>query len=407
MAGVLIAIAALGAPILTTSLTADSTLGNDVQSPSAYGSGVLGGLLSISDTIGDGSFALSYAPRLALSSPHGSGVSQVNYFQGTTASFDLREGTQRYSLSETFLFGEQDFSLLGQGLAPGLAGTAPPPPQAGQPGLDRLPRRRFISTLSSSTTASVLEHFSRLLVADARATFTVGGGQGSFGRATLPLQRSATLGVNATYIFDRLNSVALTATGRSSVTGADLQSRAVDVMVRWARSLDPDVRATAGVGLTLVYNGAATAANGLLANPGDLLLAPTAQASLGWDIPVRSQHLGFAADGNVQPALDPFSGVTYLRGLTRLSATWSPVPDWTLTASGSGDRILGGTLAGAWGAGADASLMHRLSPSASVHLGTRLALVSPTRLLGPTEDPVHQWTVLAGFTGTFPGVARR
>jgi hypothetical protein len=96
-----------------------------------------------------------------------------------------------------------------------------------------------------------------------------------------------------------------------------------------------------------------------------------------------------------------------MRGNGRFSASWTPLEDWTLTASAIGDRVVGGSLSGAFGAGGDANLTHRISPTASAHLGVRAALVAPDHPLLPGEGPPSLWAVLAGFTTALPGGGRK
>jgi len=407
--GLLLLLAALAAPVWASTATADGTLGNDAQTPTAYGSSVLVGQLAGTDLLGGGQLLVGYVPRLTLSgAPQSSGASRVALFQTGSVAYQLRDGTERYGLAEAVSFGEQDFSLLNQPLAAGVGSGLPPPALPGQTSPDRLPGRRFISTLSSLTSASLQELFSPRLRASAQLNFSVGGGQGSFGRMALPLQRSGAAQLASSFDLTRLDTLSVTGRAAASLTAGTRESGAAQLELGWARAFSAHARGSAALGLSVLYNNAATAAatSGTLASPG-VVVGPAATSSLVFEVPLREQRLAFGADGVLEPALDPLSGTTYLRGTGRFTASFSPEPDWTLSASAVGNRILGGVLSGAWGAGVDAELTHRLSANSSIHAGFRAALLTPTHLLFADEDPSRQWAVLAGFTAAFPGSVRR
>jgi hypothetical protein len=411
MGGLMLIVASIGAPILTGGATVDGTYGSDAQTPHAYPNGVMAGQASFADVLGLGKLLFDYNPRLTLANSPNPGVSHVAFFQTGTASYLVRDGTEVYGLTQAVSYGQQDFSLLSQSLGTGGTGVQTQPVQTSP---DRRPVQRFISTLNSITGASLQELFSPRVTGTARAIFSVGGGQGSVGRATLPLQRSGTLSLSSAFVTSRLDSLSVSATGIESLTGGntgDQEARSVNGQLVWAHAFDPDLRGSAGVGIAVLYNSTPTQANVLttatsIGNQGTLV-APTFLASLAWNVPVRAQHVTFSLDGALQPALDPFSGTTYMRGNARFTAAWTPAPEWTLTASALGDRIVGGALSGAFGAGGDASLVHQLSPSSSAHLGFRAALVAPDHPLLANEGPPSLWAVLAGFTTTFPGAARK
>jgi hypothetical protein len=423
MGGLMLIVASIAAPIVTGGLIADATYGSDAQTAHAYPSSVLAGQAGYLDVLGPGRFSLEYSPRLTLANTPEPGASHVAFFQSAAAGWLVHDGTEVYGLAQAVSFGQQDFSLLTRGLATGAigpgttagaggTGTSGTPLQPGQISPDRQPVQRFVSTLNSITAASFQELFSPRVTGSALASFSVGGGQGSVGRATLPLQRSGNLTLASAFKVTRLDSVTVSASGIESLTGPDQESRSGNAQVVWGRELDPDLRGTAGIGVAVLYNSvtAATATTAVntnaIGNQGTLV-APTALASLAWNVPVRAQHLAFAVNSAVAPALDPFTGATYLRGAVRLSAGWTPIDDWTLSAAAVGDRILGGLLSGAYGAGGDASIVHRLSPSMSAHLGVRAALVAPDHPLRAEEGPPSLWAVFAGFSSAFPGAPRR
>ena len=409
MGGLMLLATLVAAPLVTGGVTADGTYGTDAQTPHAYPNGVLSGQVSYADVAGGGQFSFGYNPRLTLSNAPDPITSHVAFFQVGTFGYTVRDGTEVYGFTQAVSYGEQDYSLLSQSLTAGstASGTGVPT-QPGQTSPDRRPVQRFISTLNAITTASLQTLFTPRFTGGAASSFSVGGGQGSAGRAALPLQRSGVLSLATGYQVSPLDTFSATASGTGSITGANQASSSVGAQLSWAHSFDPDLRGSAGVGIALLYNASATeaAVANQVGNQGKIF-SPTGTASLAWNVPVRAQNLSFALNGALAPALDPFSGATYMRGNARFTAAWTPVEDWTLTASAIGDRIVGGSLSGAFGAGGDATLTHRLSPSASAHLGVRAALVAPDHPLLTGEGPPSLWAVLAGFTATLPGAERK
>ena len=385
----LLAALLLAAPTPQVTLSADGLVSSDpTGGPASSGSNLSGRLLEIVP-LGWAEAALGYSPRLTWAGPAAGRKANLAFFNDGTLRVEVPLGRTRIRLTEGASLGEQDFSILAQSQR--VDPQAPPPPLA-----DRLPAERFLPTFSSATGLELTHQASRSLRGVATANFSIGGGLGHDGRSALPLYRSVGGGLLGGWRATTSGELSTTAGATFSLLSNGARSTTVNLQAGWAERLSKDTTATAAAGLALLDNlqlGAGGSAP--LATVGRQV-APTASLSFISSVALPVGRLALGSSASASPALDPLGGGSYLRGAARLSCRWAISPSLAIAAAASGDRVLSGLLAGAWGGAAELSTSYRLRRGLTVSASLRAALLTPTRFLLADEDPMHQFAAVAG-----------
>ena len=389
--GALLAALLLGAPALHAALQADGTVGSDPLSNSTLVTGVLFGRLDDAIPLGWGDVAVGYSPRLTWVGHTAFRRANLTFFNTANLRLEVPFGRTKVRLTQSAGVGQQDFSVLAQGLR--LDPQAPPPPPP-----DRLPAERFVPTFSSDTGVAVDHQFSRSLQLLSAVGFAIGGGLGHDGRSYLPLQRTGRARLSGTWKVTLHGDLTSSAEASTTLIGPGGRSTTAGIQAGWAQRFTTSSSGSVNVGLSLIENQGLAVGTAAVGQTGRLVVT-TARLALVQALRLPIGGLTIGAEASAAPALDPLGGGTYLRGVARTDCLWTVTPSLAVNAAAMGDRVLSGALAGAFGGAAEVSGSYRASRELSFRISLRAAVLTPVRVLLSDESPQTQWTAVAGVRG--------